>query len=70
MQARSRESCPFVPLIIHKLELGRGFRLLVGIGALARWGPDSVHHPPRYGSNSGPWTTETFVEAVYNSLKQ
>jgi hypothetical protein len=22
----------------------------------------------RYGSNSGPWTTDMFVEAVYNGL--
>jgi hypothetical protein len=23
-----------------------------------------------YGANSGPWTTDMFVEAVYASLKQ
>jgi hypothetical protein len=23
-----------------------------------------------YGSNTGPWTTEKFVEAVYRSLKK
>ena len=23
---------------------------------------------PRYGSDSGPWTTNMFVEAVYQSL--
>jgi glyoxylase-like metal-dependent hydrolase (beta-lactamase superfamily II) len=27
-------------------------------------------YDPRYGSNSGPWTTEMFVEAVYRSLKK
>jgi glyoxylase-like metal-dependent hydrolase (beta-lactamase superfamily II) len=30
----------------------------------------TVDYDPRYGSNSGPWTTNMFVEAVYNSLKQ
>jgi hypothetical protein len=24
----------------------------------------------RYGSTSGPWTTNMFVEAVYNTIKQ
>ena len=23
----------------------------------------------RYGRDSGPWTTDMFVEAIYNSLK-
>jgi hypothetical protein len=23
----------------------------------------------RYGSDSGPWTTDMFVEAIYNGLK-
>ena len=27
-------------------------------------------YDPRYGSTSGPWTTEMFVEAVYKSLKK
>jgi glyoxylase-like metal-dependent hydrolase (beta-lactamase superfamily II) len=27
-------------------------------------------YDPRYGSTTGPWTTDMFVEAVYNSLKQ
>ena len=30
----------------------------------------TVDYDPRYGANSGPWTTNMFVEAVYNSLKQ
>jgi len=30
----------------------------------------TVDYDPRYGSNSGPWTTNMFIEAVYNSLKQ
>ena len=25
---------------------------------------------PQYGSKTGPWTTDNFVEAVYNSLKR
>jgi cyclase len=29
----------------------------------------TMDYDPRYGSNSGPWTTEMFVEAVYRSLK-
>jgi hypothetical protein len=24
----------------------------------------------RYGSTTGPWTTSTFIEAVYKSLKK
>jgi glyoxylase-like metal-dependent hydrolase (beta-lactamase superfamily II) len=27
-------------------------------------------YDPRYGSSSGPWTTDMFVEAVYRSLSQ
>jgi cyclase len=27
-------------------------------------------YTPRYGSDSGPWTTSMFVEAVYQSLTQ
>jgi len=30
----------------------------------------TADYDTRYGQNSGPWTTEMFVEAVYNSLKQ
>jgi len=30
----------------------------------------TVDYDPRYGANSGPWTTNMFVEAVYNNLKQ
>jgi cyclase len=30
----------------------------------------TVDYDPRYGANSGPWTTNMFIEAVYNSLKQ
>ena len=30
----------------------------------------TADYDPRYGANSGPWTTNMFVEAVYNSLKQ
>ena len=30
----------------------------------------TADYDTRYGANSGPWTTATFVEAVYNSLKQ
>jgi cyclase len=29
----------------------------------------TADYDTRYGVNSGPWTTEMFVEAVYNSLK-
>ncbi len=29
----------------------------------------TADYDTRYGANSGPWTTEMFVEAVYNSLK-
>ena len=25
-------------------------------------------YDPRYGTNTGPWTTDMFVEAVYRSL--
>ena len=30
----------------------------------------TADYETRYGANSGPWTTEMFVEAVYKSLKQ
>lgn len=30
----------------------------------------TVDYDPRYGANSGPWTTNMFIEAVYNSLKR
>ena len=30
----------------------------------------TADYDTRYGANSGPWTTEMFVEAVYNSLKK
>lgn len=30
----------------------------------------SADYDDRYGSNTGPWTTDMFIEAVYNSLKQ
>jgi cyclase len=30
----------------------------------------TADYDTRYGANSGPWTTEMFVEAVFNSLKQ
>jgi glyoxylase-like metal-dependent hydrolase (beta-lactamase superfamily II) len=30
----------------------------------------TVDYDPRYGATSGFWTTDMFVEAVYNSLKQ
>ena len=30
----------------------------------------TADYDTRYGANSGPWTTDMFVEAVYNSLKQ
>jgi hypothetical protein len=29
----------------------------------------TADYDTRYGVNSGPWTTELFVEAVYNTLK-
>jgi len=29
----------------------------------------TADYDTRYGANTGPWTTEMFVEAVYNSLK-
>jgi hypothetical protein len=29
----------------------------------------SADYDPEFGSNSGPWTTAMFIEAVYNSLK-
>jgi hypothetical protein len=29
----------------------------------------TMDYDPRYGKDSGPWTTEMFVEAVYRSLK-
>jgi cyclase len=29
----------------------------------------TADYDDRYGSNTGPWTTDMFVEAVYNSLK-
>jgi glyoxylase-like metal-dependent hydrolase (beta-lactamase superfamily II) len=29
----------------------------------------AADYAPRYGSNTGAWTTDMFVEAVYNSLK-
>jgi hypothetical protein len=29
----------------------------------------SFDYDPRYGSQTGPWTTDMFIEAVYNSLK-
>jgi len=30
----------------------------------------TVDYDTRYGANSGPWTTNMFIEAVYSSLKQ
>lgn len=30
----------------------------------------TADYDTRYGANSGPWTTDMFVAAVYNSLKQ
>jgi cyclase len=30
----------------------------------------TADYDPRYGANSGAWTTDMFVEAVYNSLKK
>jgi glyoxylase-like metal-dependent hydrolase (beta-lactamase superfamily II) len=30
----------------------------------------TADYDTRYGANSGPWTTDMFVEAVYTSLKQ
>ena len=29
----------------------------------------TADYDTRYGANSGPWTTDMFVEAVYRSLK-
>ena len=29
----------------------------------------TADYDTRYGANTGPWTTEMFVEAVFNSLK-
>jgi hypothetical protein len=29
----------------------------------------TADYDTQYGANTGPWTTEMFVEAVYNSLK-
>ena len=29
----------------------------------------TADYDTRYGANTGPWTTEMFVEAVYNSLR-
>jgi hypothetical protein len=29
----------------------------------------SLDYDTRYGSTAGPWTTDMFIEAVYNSLK-
>jgi hypothetical protein len=29
----------------------------------------TADYDERFGSNTGPWTTEMFVEAIYNSLK-
>ena len=28
----------------------------------------TADHDTRYGANSGPWTTDMFVEAAYRSL--
>jgi len=30
----------------------------------------TLDYDPRYGSTTGFWTTDMFVEAVYRSLKQ
>jgi cyclase len=30
----------------------------------------TVDYNPRYGANSGPWTTDMFIEAAYTSLKR
>ena len=30
----------------------------------------TADYDTRYGANTGPWTTEMFVEAVYNTLKK
>ena len=30
----------------------------------------SADYDARFGSNSGPWTTAMFIEAVYTSLKE
>jgi hypothetical protein len=42
-----------------------------------RWTLDQVKmarptkdYDPRYGADTGPWTTAMFVEAVYQSLKE
>jgi len=29
----------------------------------------TADYDTQYGANTGPWTTEMFVEAVFNSLK-
>ena len=29
----------------------------------------SLDYDTRYGSTTGPWTTDMFIEAAYNSLK-
>jgi hypothetical protein len=29
----------------------------------------TADYDTRYGAGSGPWTTDVFVETVYNSLK-
>ena len=29
----------------------------------------TADYDTRYGANTGPWTTDMFVDAVYNSLK-
>ena len=33
-----------------------------------RAGQPTIGYTARYGSDSGPWTTNMFVDAVYNSL--
>ena len=30
----------------------------------------TADYDDRYGANTGPWTTDMFIEAVYTSLKQ
>jgi len=30
----------------------------------------TTDYDKRYGANSGPWTTQMFVAAMYQSLKQ
>jgi hypothetical protein len=30
----------------------------------------TLEYDSRYGSNSGPWTTSMFIEAVYRGLKK